>query len=218
MRRPQLNERRSVLQAKLEQLIQTGSLSITWPNGRLSRFGPRNGPLAGPDVAVRLSGALTPLKLALHPDLYLGEAYMNGTLRLERGTLRDLFELIGKNILRYSGDPDGALLRLGRPFVNWMTQYNSRRLARRNASHHYDLSNDLYRLFLDADLQYSCAYFARPDLTLEAAQAAKKRHLAAKLQLRPGQRVLDIGCGWGGAGSVTGAGRRRRGGGNHSLA
>jgi hypothetical protein len=69
MRRPQLNERRSVLQAKLEQLIQTGSLSITWPNGRLSRFGPSNGPLAGPDVAVRLSGALTPLKLALHPDL-----------------------------------------------------------------------------------------------------------------------------------------------------
>lgn len=187
-----------MLQAKLKQLIQTGSLSVTWPNGRVSRFGPTNGSATGPDVAVCLSGKLTPLKLALHPDLYLGEAYMNGTLRIERGTLPDLFELIGKNILRYAGGRDGLLLRLGRPLLNLVTQYNSRRLARRNVSHHYDLSDELYRLFLDADLQYSCAYFAQPDMTLDAAQTAKKRHLAAKLQLQPGQRVLDIGCGWGG--------------------
>lgn len=187
-----------MLQATLQQLIQAGSLSITWPDGRKSHFGPKIGSAAEPDVAVRLSGTLTPLKLALHPDLYLGEAYMNGTLRIERGTLPDLFELIGKNIQRYAGGQDGPLLRLGRPLLSWVTQYNSRRLARRNVSHHYDLSDELYRLFLDADLQYSCAYFARPDLSLDAAQAAKKRHLAAKLQLRAGQRVLDIGCGWGG--------------------
>ncbi len=120
---------------------------------------------------------------------------MDGSLRLERGTLWDLMDLLCKNL---AGQPDGWLVRLARPIISSLTQHNSRRLSRRNVSHHYDLSNKLYRLFLDKDLQYSCAYFKRPDLTLDAAQTAKKRHLIAKLQLQAGQRVLDIGCGWGG--------------------
>jgi cyclopropane-fatty-acyl-phospholipid synthase len=77
---------------------------------------------------------------------------------------------------------------------------NDRRASRRNVAHHYDLSNELYRRFLDDDMQYSCAYFASPSMTLDAAQAAKKAHLASKLRLEPGCRVLDIGCGWGGMG------------------
>lgn len=180
-----------MLDASLRQFIRNGSLSIIWPNGRQTRYGGED----DPQVVVRLTGLLTPLKLALHPDLYLGEAYMDGSLRLERGTLWELLNLLCKNL---AGRRDGWLLRLARPILNSLTQRNSRRLALGNVAHHYDLSDELYRLFLDKDLQYSCAYFKRPDLTLDAAQAAKKRHIIAKLQLQAGQRVLDIGCGWGG--------------------
>jgi cyclopropane-fatty-acyl-phospholipid synthase len=180
-----------VLDAYLRQSVRNGSLGIIWPNDRQTRYGEEY----CPQVVVRLNGLFTPLKLALHPYLYLGEAYMDGSLRLERGTLWDLMDLLCKNL---AGQPDGWLVRLARPIISSLTQHNSRRLSRRNVSHHYDLSNKLYRLFLDKDLQYSCAYFKRPDLTLDAAQTAKKRHLIAKLQLQAGQRVLDIGCGWGG--------------------
>lgn len=180
-----------MLDAYLRQSVRNGSLGIIWPNDRQTRYGEEY----CPQVVVRLNGLFTPLKLALHPYLYLGEAYMDGSLRLERGTLWDLMDLLCKNL---AGQPDGWLVRLARPIISSLTQHNSRRLSRRNVSHHYDLSNKLYRLFLDKDLQYSCAYFKRPDLTLDAAQTAKKRHLIAKLQLQAGQRVLDIGCGWGG--------------------
>jgi cyclopropane-fatty-acyl-phospholipid synthase len=181
-----------VLDARLRQFIKSGSLEVIWPNGRRARYG-RDG--AVPQASVRLVGRLTPLKLALYPDLFLGEAYMDGMLRLEHGSLWDLLDLLARNV---PVETDPGLLRAVRPTLNRMVQQNSRRLSRRNAAHHYDLSSELYRLFLDHDLQYSCAYFARPDLDLEAAQRTKKSHLAAKLQLRPGHRVLDIGCGWGG--------------------
>ncbi len=181
------------LDTRLGRLVQVGTLTVTWPNGRASRYGAGGG--AAPDVAVRLIGALTPLKLALHPDLYLGEAYVNGALRLERGSLGDLMDLLCRNLMFHK---DGPLIGFAGALLNSLFQHNSRASARKNVAHHYDLSNDFYRLFLDDDLQYSCAYFAQPELTLDAAQAAKKRRLAAKLQLRPGQRILDIGCGWGG--------------------
>jgi cyclopropane-fatty-acyl-phospholipid synthase len=181
-----------VLDATLRQHIQKGSLDIVWPNGRHAHYGEDG---LGSQVAVRLIGRLTPLKLALHPDLFLGQAYVDNSLRLERGTLWDLLELLGRNLPTAL---DGRLSRIWRPTLNRLMQRNSRVLSRRNAAHHYDLSHELYRLFLDRDLQYSCAYFARPDLDLEAAQKAKKHHLMAKLQLEPGHRVLDLGCGWGG--------------------
>lgn len=181
-----------MLDARLRQFIKSGSLEIIWPNGRRARYG-RDG--AVPQASVRLVGLLTPLKLALYPDLFLGEVYMDGLLRLEHGSLWDFLDLLARNV---PVGIDPGLIRAARPTLNRMVHRNSRRLSRRNAAHHYDLSSELYRLFLDHDLQYSCAYFARPDLDLEAAQRTKKSHLAAKLQLRPGHRVLDIGCGWGG--------------------
>lgn len=181
-----------MLDARLRQLIKNGSLEIIWPNGRHARYGQAG---AVPQALVRLVGRLTPLKLALCPDLFLGEAYMEGLLYLEQGSLWDLLDLLARNA---PVGPDRGLTRAVRPILNRLLQRNSRRLSRRNAAHHYDLPSELYRLFLDDDLQYSCAYFARPDLDLEAAQRAKMSHLAAKLQLRAGHRVLDIGCGWGG--------------------
>jgi cyclopropane-fatty-acyl-phospholipid synthase len=186
-----------VLSRKLRSFIRCGRLTVIDPSGREITFSgsDADGPL---DVAVRIVVALTPIKLALRPDLYLGEAYMDGALRLERGTLWDLLELCGRNLELQRSRRSGPLLRAGHSLIAAVTQRNSRRRARLNVGHHYDLSNDLYRLFLDDDLQYSCAYFQQPVMSLDDAQIAKKRLIAAKLRLAPGQRILDIGCGWGG--------------------
>jgi cyclopropane-fatty-acyl-phospholipid synthase len=146
-----------VLDAILTRRIKSGSLSVTWPNGRTSRYGESGSP--GCEVAVRLVGRLTPIRL--HPDLYLGQAYMDGTLRLERGSLWDLMNLLCRNI---AVRRDRPMLRVVRPLFNRLIQHNSRGTPRKNVAHHYDLSDDLYRLFLDQDLRYSCAYFSVPDL------------------------------------------------------
>jgi cyclopropane-fatty-acyl-phospholipid synthase len=131
----------------------------------------------------------------LNPEFYLGEAYMNGELVLERGTLWDLMELIGRNC---PPQPHSRSRRVAEMVRRCLQRANSPRRSSRNVSHHYDLSQALYRTFLDEDLQYSCAYFRAPGMSLDEAQQAKVRHIAAKLRLEPGQRVLDIGCGWGG--------------------
>jgi cyclopropane-fatty-acyl-phospholipid synthase len=119
-------------------------------------------------------------------------------LIIERGTLWDLLELLGRNQLEQRSVPGNSVIGPLQAFLGWMRRGDSRRAARRHVAHHYDLSLEHYRRFLDADLQYSCAYFADPSFSLEQAQEAKKRHIAAKLVLEPGLRVLDIGCGWGG--------------------
>jgi cyclopropane-fatty-acyl-phospholipid synthase len=180
----------------LKQLIKVGRLTVIWPDGRTCAYGEVVANAARLDVTVRLSGAWTPWKLALNPDLHLGEAYMNGTLVLEQGTLRDLLEICGRNVL-HNRHPSLLMRSVGN-LLRRLQQRNSPAAARRNAAHHYDLPYALYGQFLDEDLQYSCAYFSKPGCSLDEAQRAKKRHIAAKLQLRPGQRVLDIGCGWGG--------------------
>ena len=182
----------------LRRLIKHGRLTVVRPDGDEEQFGELTAAEPRQDVAVRLKGALTSLKLSLHPDLYFGELYADGALIIERGTLWDLLELLGRNQPAQRSVPGNSVIGPLQAFLGWMRQGASRRAARRHVAHHYDLPHEHYRRFLDADLQYSCGYFADPSFSLEQAQEAKKRHIAAKLVLEPGLRVLDIGCGWGG--------------------
>ncbi|HEX3888265.1 MAG TPA: cyclopropane-fatty-acyl-phospholipid synthase family protein [Phenylobacterium sp.] len=181
------------LQAYLQNVIRDGDLKVRLPSGEAIALGDGS----GPPVVVRLTSNKWVVRLATNPSMALGEAYMEGGLVLEEGDIWDLVDLVGRNA-KYR-----PLKRAG-PLARWWLdrrlQANARAAARRNVAHHYDLSVDFYRRFLDPDLQYSCAYFADPGMSLEEAQAAKKQHLAAKLLLKPGQKVLDIGCGWGGLG------------------
>ena len=174
--------------------VKRGNLTVSVGERLVGRFGDGS----GPPVRVRLTRGAA-FAVALHPWLRAGEAYMDGDLVIEEGSVYDLLELFGRN---FADDPErdnpGPWRRLGWAVNRALTSLNGRSAARRNVSHHYDLSVDFYRLFLDRDLQYSCAYVDDPAGTLESWQAAKKAHIAAKLDLRPGQRVLDIGCGWGG--------------------
>lgn len=183
-----------LLARSLGRLVRNGRLTICDPRGETWHFGPGGAPA----VSVRLTDRRLPAQLLANPSLALGEAYMDGTLRIETGSLRDLLSICVSGLDAIDALP-GNRLR------GWLDALQSRRLhhnpinrARSNVAHHYDLSTELYDLFLDADRQYSCAYFATGTETLEEAQALKKRHLAAKLLLRPGLDVLDIGSGWGG--------------------
>jgi cyclopropane-fatty-acyl-phospholipid synthase len=198
-----------MLKETLRHRILTGGLALINPRGSVTMrtnnprgsvtiLGERNADQAEAEVVVRLLGRMTPLKLALWPDLYLGEAYMNGSLVLERGDLWDLLDLCGRKQIEASRKKRGYLRGALQAFLRHVRQRNTALRARRNVAHHYDLSHTLFEAFLDQDLQYSCAYFPAPGTSLDEAQRAKKAHIAAKLLLRPGQRVLDIGCGWGG--------------------
>ncbi len=187
-----------MLKETLRHRIRTGSLTLIEPNGGVTVFGEKDTDRAEADVVVRLIGWMTPLKLALWPDLYLGEAYMNGSLVFERGSLWDLLDLFGRNQIESGHSPPGYLRRLLKALLRRVRQRNAFGAARRNVAHHYDLSHALFEAFLDQDLQYSCAYFPVPGTSLDEAQRAKKDHIAAKLLLGSGQRILDIGCGWGG--------------------
>jgi cyclopropane-fatty-acyl-phospholipid synthase len=182
---------RPALRRLLQPIVRKGSLTVLLPDAEPIVVGDRS---TGGAVTVRIRDGRTALRLALNPDLALGEAYMDGGFVIERGTIWDFLDLMGRNLADRRAGPPGAPARLS----SRIRQGNGRAAARRHVAHHYDLSLDLYRRFLDEDLQYSCAYFERPGMTLEEAQAAKKRHIAQKLLLQPGQRVLDIGCGWGG--------------------
>jgi len=176
----------------LRRVIRFGRLEVILPGGRRFAVGDET---AEP-VVVRVTDTLTLVRIMAEPYLGVGEAYMDGRLIMERGAIRDLLELGSRN---FAAAPRGRRLGPGRRWWRAMRQdRNSRRAARRNVAHHYDLSVDLYRRFLDEDLQYSCAYFEHPGVGLDEAQVAKKRHIVAKLDLRQDQRVLDIGCGWGG--------------------
>ena len=188
-----------MLDRKLARLIKTGRLTILGLRRDPVVLGSLLPEAPHLDVVVRVKDRLTAAKIALRPDPYFGEAYMDGSLVLERGTLWDLLDLCGRNLTgsEWHHIPN-PLKRFARALAHLAHQMNSRRRARRNVAHHYDLSDVLFRSFLDADRHYSCAYFRSPADSLEQAQAAKVAHIAAKLLLRPGMQVLDIGCGWGG--------------------
>jgi cyclopropane-fatty-acyl-phospholipid synthase len=181
------------LQSFLRKVVREGALTVRLPDGSSFELGDG----CGPPVRVSITSPRWAARIAADPGLALGEAYMEGGLVLERGDIYDFVEVIGRNLRRRPLKRAGALERW---WLDWRLQANQRAEARRNVAHHYDLSVDFYRRFLDADLQYSCAYFTGPGVSLEDAQLAKKRHIAAKLLLAPEQRVLDIGCGWGGLG------------------
>jgi len=180
-----------------DRVFRDGSLTVVDAAGRRKTFG--NG--KPPAVTVRLHDRRLERQLLLNPKLHVGEAYMDGRLTVEDATLYDFLDLAGRNVDNLESHwLHGAVESVSRALRHLHT-LNSRGRARKNAAHHYDLSGKLYDLFLDADRQYSCAYFLDPNDSLEQAQTNKKRHLAAKLRLdRPGLRVLDIGSGWGGLG------------------
>jgi cyclopropane-fatty-acyl-phospholipid synthase len=180
------------IQAFLQRSLREGDLTVTLPGSRPIKFGDGS----GPPVAVRIASRLWAARIALFPETAVGDAYMDGALTLERGNVYDMLDLAGRN-LRHRGVARPAS-RFARWRQDWVQSRNARRRARRNVERHYDLPAGFFRRFLDADLQYSCAYFERHGETLEEAQLGKERHIAAKLLLREGMRVLDIGCGWGG--------------------
>lgn len=187
----------------LNRLVRSGSLTVIDPSNERHHFGD-----APPDtgVVIRLTDPALPRKLFFNAQLHLGEAYMDGTLRVERGTIYDLLDLVSRNMgfsgrlpFEQAGRPFRAIRRL-------LHQFNPAERSRRNVAHHYDLSGELYDLFLDDDHQYSCAYFTEGHQDLERAQLEKKRHLASKLYLnRSDLSVLDIGSGWGGMGLYLGS-------------
>ena len=179
----------------MKVMVQSGRLTLVDAAGRVHHFGPEGG---RPRVTMRVHDRALHRRLALRPKLAFGEAFMDGTLTVEEGTLYDLLDLLATNIARYEAMP---LARAFARFGMWTRHRQQRNhvdRARRNAAHHYDLSGRLYDLFLDKDRQYSCAYFTNNNKTLDEAQHDKKRHLASKLLLQPGIKVLDIGSGWGG--------------------
>jgi cyclopropane-fatty-acyl-phospholipid synthase len=183
----------SMIDSVLGRMIKVGDLTLHLPGGQTKRAGDGTG--APVEARVNARGLR---RIATNPSLGFGEAYMDGDLELLQGTCWDLLEIVGKSGARTPKGRGSFFKRTSKAVRRKLQQVNGRIASRRNVSHHYDISNDLYRRFLDADMQYSCAYFERPDMTLEEAQAAKKAHIAAKLSLRPGTTVLDIGSGWGG--------------------
>ena len=183
-----------LLQLVLASIVRTGSLRVTTARGR--RFTLGDG--TGKPAAVRLKTTWALLGILLDPELRLGEAYMDGTLVVEDGTLADFLAIAMSQNGAARSPPMAGPLFLVRFVRRRLQQLNRRGRARKNVAHHYDLDGRLYSLFLDADRQYSCGYFEDRDQSLDDAQLAKKRHLAAKLLARGGQQVLDIGCGWGG--------------------
>ncbi len=185
-----------VLQYVLSSFIRHGTLRLTTARGTALTFGDGT----GRPIAVRFTTRWTELAILLDPELAVGEAYMDGTLVIEHGSITDALALAMSQ--DYGGkSPWFARLQwLVRYLWRRFAQFNPPARARANVAHHYDLDKRLYSLFLDADRQYSCAYFEHPQQSLDDAQLAKKRHIAAKLLLRGGTRVLDIGSGWGGMG------------------
>ena len=177
----------------MKSFVRVGTLKVIDAGGRVHVFSGA----PGPNVTMRLSDKSLYHKLVFNPELNAGEAYMDGRLTFEDSTLRDFLTLISINRISLGSYPVQKVLRRVSRFFKRFQQANPIGKAQQNVAHHYDLGNEFFRLFLDEGMQYSCAYFLSDDDTLEQAQRNKLRLLAAKLDLSPGLRVLDIGCGWG---------------------
>ena len=180
--------------ALLEKLVRRGDLELETADGVKHRFGDGSGPRLG----VRLTDRRAAQQLLINPALHLGELYMDGRLIVTKGALYDVLELGARNLAELEDLPWVRALENVRVAFRGVHQRNDRWRAKKNIARHYDNDARLYELFLDSDLQYSCAYFERPGQSLDDAQKAKKRHIAAKLLLKDSDAVLDIGCGFGG--------------------
>ena len=183
-----------VLCKSFSRSIKRGSLRIDFASGSSRSFGDGSGQA----IAIRFTDSAAERQVAFDPALALGEMYVEGRLVVEQGSIYDLMSLIKRNGSRKLATWSSAALYAQRLLASYGRERLTPIVSKRNVAHHYDLDERLFRLFLDRDMQYSCAYFETPDQSLDAAQLAKKRHLAAKLLVEPGQRVLDIGSGWGG--------------------
>jgi cyclopropane-fatty-acyl-phospholipid synthase len=176
-------------------LLTKGRITLVQPDGTRETYGPGG----GKELTVRFADKRVAFDLVRNPRLKLGEAYMDGRLIIEDGTILDLLEMIVGANRWEDGGKGRSLLRKGKvKGLKKLLRRNKPSQSKRNVAHHYDLKDELYELFLDGDRQYSCAYFTDPTNSLEQAQSDKKAHIAAKLYLKPGMKVLDIGCGWGG--------------------
>ena len=183
----------------LARRVKRGQLTVHHANGATTRFGTPDP--AFRDVTIRFADKGAANFIVRNPGLGAAEAYMDGRLLVEQGDIRDLVNLLASNDPWEVGGPGlkpSAARRAVAAVTHRLNRINMARKSKRNVAHHYDLSDRLYDLFLDADRQYSCAYYTDPEYSLERAQADKKAHIAAKLALKPGMKVLDIGCGWGG--------------------
>jgi cyclopropane-fatty-acyl-phospholipid synthase len=182
-----------LLRSVLRRVLHRGTLTIRSPDGRVYEFGNGN-----PAITIGVTDWATIRRLLLNPDLALGEAYMDGTLVVENGDIYELLDLCLRNLGWHGGHWTQRLRAMGRRLARPLVQNNTISVASANAARHYDLGEPLYERFLEPGRQYSCVYCRSPSDTLEEAQEQKKEHLAAKLLLRPGQLVLEIGSGWGG--------------------
>src|SRR5208282_4436643 len=181
-----------LLRHLLKRIIGSGTLKVFDGRGRTHLFGDGQAPFS----AIRLHDPALHYKLFYNPSLYTGEAYMDGTLTIEEGDLYGFLEIVLYNLNRMERLPAQFKSNLMERPLRPLRTFNPIERAKRNAAHHYDLSNALYDLFLDKDRQYSCAYFSSDNESLDVAQDNKKRHIASKLLLGAGQKVLDIGSGW----------------------
>jgi cyclopropane-fatty-acyl-phospholipid synthase len=183
-----------LLKRLLAKLIRSGALALTGPDGAVHLFGEAS---ATP-IRATIHDARTARRIARNPALGAGEAYMDGGLSIENDDIMGLLGLIAHNVRWDRDNPTRVALWKAQRLLSRFQQLNDALRSKNNVAHHYDLDDRLYDLFLDAERQYSCAYFTDPANSLDQAQLDKMAHIAAKLDIRPGMRVLDIGCGWGG--------------------
>lgn len=175
--------------------MHKGQLTITYPSGRTETYG------QGPDRShIRFADDEAMKAVARDPVLKIGEMYMDGRLTCEEGDIYDFITVTKRNGTRRAITPWAVMHHLRRAAIAGARRRTGVAQARRNISHHYDIDEQLYRLFLDSDMNYTCAYFEHDDQSLDDAQLAKQRHIAAKLLSRPGAKAIDVGCGWGGMG------------------